>query len=1281
LSTPPPAEGAWERGLGFFIDNKLVVVILLGLLVVAGLSASPFRLESTLPRDPVAVDAIPDIGENQQIVFTEWAGRSPRDIEDQVTYPLTTALLGMPGVRTVRSFSMFGFSTIYVIFEDGVDFYWSRSRVLEKLTALPDNTLPEGASPALGPDATALGQVFWYTLQGQDGKGAVTGGWDPHELRSVQDWTVRYALQSVPGVSEVASVGGYVREYQVDVDPEALLARKIGIDEVARAVGSANLDVGARTLEINKAEFVVRGVGFIQNVADLEQVVVRSSADHTPIRVGDLAKVGLGPAQRRGALDDAGAPAVGGIVVVRFGANPLEVIERVKAKIAEISPGLPQKQLEDGRSSQIRIVPFYDRTGLIQETLGTLSTALWQEIVITVIVILILLRHFRSSLLVSAMLPLGVLFAFVAMRQFGVDGNIMALSGIAIAIGTMVDLGIVLTENIVEHLESAPEGQPRNVTVRRAAAEVAPAVVTSTLTTLLGFLPIFGLTASEGKLFAPLAYTKSFAMVGALALALIVLPAAAHLLLRARRKVSEPVPRSFGQLLRISTFFDLLLAAGAVWAGVRFGFVFGALLLLVLAARVAERHLPERTRRYAPWLANTAAVVVAVIVLSDAWLPLGPERGFWANRLFVTLLLGSVLGTFSVFLWLYPRLLGFFLRHKIIALGIPTLLVVAGFTAWRGFDKTFGWLPQSVRLSDPVARLAHAVPGFGREYMPPFDEGSYLFMPTTMPHASIGQAQEQLQLMDAAIAEIPEIDRVVGKLGRAESPLDPAPISMFETVISYKSEYALDPSGRRIRFRYDQEKEAFPRDATGTLIEDAEGRPFRQWRAHIKSPKDIWKEIQEKAAIPGVTSAPELMPIAARIVMLQSGMRAPMGLKIRGPDLSTLEAVALELEGLLRQVPKIRPETVVADRIVGKPYLEIVIDRESIARHGISMMKVQEVIQTAVGGRTVTRTVEGRERYPVRVRVMREERGDVESVRRTLVPTPLGHQIPLEQLSTIRYVRGPQVIKSEDTFMTAYVVFDKLSDAAEVDVVEDTRAFLDAKVASGEFKVPAGVSYTFAGSYENQVRSEKRLAVLFPLALALIFLLLYLQFRRVSTTLMIFSSVLVAMSGGFLYIWLYGQPWFLDASPAGVDLRTLFQVHTVNMSVAVWVGFIALVGIATDDGVVMSTYLKQRFAASVPESLEDVRQLTLEAGVRRVRPCLMTTATTLLALLPVVTSTGRGADVMAPMALPLIGGMGVELLTLFVIPVLYCMGEEWRLRRRLRAETQARSVVGAEAGA
>lgn len=1273
-----PRRSAWFRALAFWVDNKLVLGILIGLLVLAGLAAAPFRLQfGSLPRSPVPVDAIPDIGENQQIVFTEWPGRSPRDVEAQVTYPLTTLLLGIPGVRTVRSFSMFGFSSVYVIFEDGVEFYWSRSRILEKLSSLPRDALPEGATPTLGPDATALGQVFWYSLQGQDAKGQVVGGFEQHELRSIQDWTVRFALQSVPGVSEVASVGGYVREYQVDVDPEALLAHSVSIDQVARAVGSANLDVGARTLEINQTEYVVRGVGFIQSVDDVEAVVVRNT-EHTPIRVRDVAKVVLGPEQRGGALDDAGAPAVGGVVVVRFGANPLEVIDAIKLKIAEISPGLPRKRLEDGSESRVTLVPFYDRTTLIHETLGTLSTALWQQLLITVLVVLVMMRHLRSALVVSAVLPLGVLAAFIAMRALGVDANIMALSGIAIAIGTMVDLGIVVTENIVGRLERAPPEESRREIIKQATAEVAPAVMTSTLTTVVGFLPILGLTAAEGKLFTPLAYTKTFAMLAALVLALVLVPAVAHVVLyaRGRERMALPIGKQWlAWLTRPAAWLDLGLLLGALTLTLVVGPLLGLLLGVMVLARVGERWLGERWGRLGPWLANGAAVVTVVVLLADHWLPLGAQRGLWANRLFVVLVAGGLLGGFQLFALLYPRLLGFLLRNKVIALSVPVLAITLGATAWLGFQRTFGWLPDSVRLTSPVVRLAHAFPGFGREFMPPFDEGSYLYMPTTMPHASMGQALEQLSAIDAAIAAIPEVETAVGKLGRAESALDPAPISMFETVINYKSEYRQDAHGGRALFRFDPSRGEFARDEAGELIPDRDGRPFRQWREHIRSPRDIWSEIQRVATVPGVTSAPELMPIAARIVMLQSGMRAPMGMKIRAPDLDTLEQVALEMEGILSQVPSIRPETVVADRVVGKPYLEVVIDREAIARHGIAMEEVQRVVQTAVGGMTVTRTVEGRERYPVRVRLMREDRGDVEAVRRVLVPSPLGHQIPLEQLSSVRYVRGPQMIKSEDTFLTGYVVFDKVANVAEVDVVQSARAALDQKLQSGELVLPAGVSYVFAGSYENQVRSEARLSVLFPLAIAIIFLLIYLQFRRVSTTLMIFSSVAVAMAGGFISLWLYGQPWFLDAAPLGVDLRTLFQVRTVNMSVAVWVGFIALVGIATDDGVLLATYLKQRFTEETPTSVEGVHQLTLEAGERRLRPCLMTTATTLLALLPVITSTGRGADMMVPMALPLVGGMVIELMTLFVVPVLYALGEEIRLGRRVRdADSIARQL-------
>ena len=1242
-------NGRWQRFIGFFIDNKLVVALLVVAVVVAGLMTAPFRWDlGALPSDPVPVDAIPDIGENQQIIFTKWPGRSPRDVEDQISYPMTTALLGIPGVRTVRSFSMFGFSSIYVIFDDDVEFYWSRSRILEKLASLPAGTLPDGVSPALGPDATALGQVFWYMLEGRDEQGRPAGGWSLEELRSIQDWTVRYALQGVAGVSEVASVGGYVKEYQIDLDPEALLAHHVSVDQIANAVRQANLDVGARTIEINQAEYIVRGLGFVRSVRDLEEVVV-ANREHTPIRIRDVAKVSMGPAQRRGALDFEGAPAVGGVVVARFGANPLEAIHAVKDKIDEIAPGLPSRTLEDGTVSQVTIVPFYDRNELIHETLETLSTALAQQILITIIVVLIMLRNLRTSLMISSMVPLGMLGAFVAMRYTGVDANIMALSGIAIAIGTMVDMGIVFSENIVSHLERIEPGDDRASVVKRAAAEVAPAVLTSTTTTIVSFLPIFGLTAAEGKLFRPLALTKSFAMVAALLLSLFVLPALAHFLLKPERNDASTA------LLRRENVVDWGLIAVGVGAAVVVNALLGGVIILLAAARLVKPLLPKPYKRVPGLLSVLIAASAVIVVLADTWLPLGPEPGAVANFLFVGCLIALVLGSFALFLKYYPAMLRWALDNKAPTLVLSMFIVLFGATAWRGIPKMMAWLPSVI---------SDAFQGLGREYMPPLDEGAFLYMPTTMPHATIGTALDQLATMDARIAAVPEVASVVGKLGRVDSPLDPAPVSMFETIVTYHPEYKLDESGRRATFRYDGAD--YPRDDDGELIEDADGRPFRQWRPHIKSPRDIWKEIQKAGEMPGVTSAPELMPIAARIVMLQSGMRAPMGLKIRGPDLATIERAGMEIEELLKKVPSIRADTVVADRIVGKPYIEVDIDRQAIARHGISVHHVQNVIQVAIGGRTLTRTVEGRERYGVRVRYMRERRDSIDEMKRILVPSPLGHQIPLGQLAAVRYARGPQVIKSEDTFLTGYVVFDKIEDKAEVDVVEEAQAFLQAKLDNKELVLPAGVSYSFAGNYQNQLRADARLSVLFPTALLIIFLLIYLQFRRATTTLIIFSGVALGIAGGFLLIWLYGQPWFLAWQPLDIDLQALFQVRTVNMSVAVWVGFIALVGIATDNGVVLATYLQQRFRNYSGSSVAEIRARALEAGVRRARPCLMATATTVLALLPVITSTGRGADVMLPMALPSLGGMSVALLTLFLVPVLYSLVEEGNARRRLK---------------
>ena len=1149
----------------FCLKNKLIVLLLAFMLVVWGILVAPFDWElGGAPRDPVPVDAIPDIGENQQIVFTEWMGRSPQDVEDQITFPLTAALLGIPEVKTIRSYSYFGFSSIYLIFNEDAGWDWSRAKILEKLNSLPAGTIPEGVSPALGPDATALGQVFWYTLEGRDPEGNPAGGWDLQELRSIQDFYVRYALQATDGVAEVASVGGFLKEYQIDVDPDAMRAFGITLEQIFKAVRDSNLDVGARTIEISRMEYVIRGRGFLTSLDDLRDTAVGARGD-VPITLDEVAKISFGPALRRGVLDKAGAEAVGGVVVARYGANPMEAIQNVKESIEKIAPGLPRKNLEDGTVSQVTIVPFYDRTGLINETLETLNTALTEEILITIVVVLLLVFHLRSSLLISLMLPAAVLLTFVGMKLFGVDANVVALSGIAIAIGTIVDMGIVLCENVLKALDQADDDEPRLPIIFAACAEVGGAVLTAVMTTVISFLPVFAMEGAEGKLFKPLAYTKTFALIASVLIALTLLPPLIHMLFKRRLDVfSNRSPR------------------------IHLGFI------VVLC-------------------------LVVIAFLGTGWAPLGPAYGLW-NHIFVAVLVAALLGLIYGFMRVYETVLRFFLRAKLLLVAIVAVVIGCGFFIYKGL---------------------------GKEFMPSLDEGSFLLMPTTMPHASIGEAKRVLQLQDQAINAIPEVETVVGKIGRVDSSLDPAPVSMVETVITYKPEWGKDENGKRIRI----------------------------WRDHIESPNDIWKEIVSAAELPGVTSAPKLQPIETRIVMLQTGMRAPMGLKVYGPDLETIENVALELEAILKGVPSVNPATVFADRVVGKPYLEIHIDRKAIARYNISIRNVQDVIEVAVGGRKITTTVEGRERYPVRVRYLRERRDSIEELSEILVPAPDGRQIPLGELSKIEFVRGPQAIKSEDTFLVAYVIFDKHPGNAEVSVVEEAQAVIDQHIQSGDFEVPAGVSFNFTGSYENQVRAEKRLALIVPLALMLIFILIYLQFRVVSTSLLVFSGIFVAWSGGFIMIWFYNQPWFLDFSLGGVDFRDLFQITQINLSVAVWVGFLALFGIATDDGVIMATYLQQKFREHAPTTLQEIRDTTVEAAVKRNRPAMMTTATTLLALLPVLTSDGRGSDVMVPMAIPTFGGMTVAILTVFVVPTLYCWIEEAKFSWQNRAGTDGESYT------
>jgi Cu(I)/Ag(I) efflux system membrane protein CusA/SilA len=1007
-------------------------------------------------------------------------------------------------------------------------------------------------------------------------------------------------------------------------------------------------------------------------------------------------------------LDKGGAEAVGGVVVARFGANPLQVIKEVKRRVGELAPSLPIKVLTDDRSagreevrrfaaergfdayvdgklnqqgwleflrrtprdqwpawvntSQAAIVPFYDRTRLIHETLGTLNEALYQQVLIVVVVIVLMVMHLRSSLLISSVMPLAVLGCFIAMKLFGVDANIVALSGIAIAIGTLSDMGIVVCDNILRHLEQDPPDMPRAEVIHRAASEVGSAIVTSVASTIISFIPIFFMTGPEGKLFKPLAFTKTFALACSIIVALTVLPPAAHVLFTGRIR---------GRTVRAAMY--LVMAAAGVALGLKASWAIGLAVAIFGVYGLAKGVIPPRFARWAPFAANVLALVAVVVLLSGDWEPLGPQRGFARNLIFVAGLIGVLMAGVMLFQRFYAHILRWCLAHKALFLSIPAAVLVMGALIWLGFDRVFSFAARAgnaIGIKESATRSAmfwvnasRAFPGLGREFMPPLEEGSFLFMPTTMAHASIGEALDILHKQNQAMEGIPEIESVVGKIGRAESALDPAPIGMIETVVNYKSEYITDEGGRRLTFAYDEATGRFPRGPNGDLIRDSAGRPYRQWRPQIRSPDDIWREILAATEMPGTTAAPKLQPIAARIVMLQSGTRAAMAARIKGPDLAVIEKTALEIEQILRQTPGVEPSTVVADRIMGKPYLEIVPDRSALARYGVAIRQFQDVVEVAVGGMGVTTTVEGRQRFPVRVRYQRELRDSIEALGRILVPGSDGAQVPLAQLAEIRYVRGPEMIKSEDTSLVGYVLFDKQAGQAEVDVVERARGAIAEAETSGRFLRPEGVEISFVGTYENQLHASATLRILVPLSLLSIFIVLYFQFRAVSTSLMVFVGVMVAWAGAFLLVWLYGQQWFLDFAVLGVNMRELFHVRPVNLSVAVWVGFLALFGVADDDGVIMGTYLDQSFGRIKPSTVAEIRAATVTGGQRRVRAALMTTVTTVLALLPVFTSTGRGADIMVPMAIPSLGGMTIQILTMLIVPVLYCAAKERKLKK------------------
>ncbi|QGJ72437.1 Acriflavine resistance protein B [Planctomycetales bacterium 10988] len=1183
------------KGMIRFCIQEAWLVVLAGL-IVGVLGWVSFRM---LP-----IDAIPNVGENQVIVLTEWPGQSPKDIEDQITYPLSVSLLGIPGAKSVRGKSLFGSSFVQVTFEDHLDFYWARSRVAEQLTTIASK-LPPNVTPQLGPDATGLGQIFYYVLlPPPEGKNLA-------ELRSLQDFVVKYELQAVSGVSEVSSIGGYQQQYQLEVDPDKLRFFELSIDQVLAAVQGSSSDIGAKTIEQNGMELIIRSKGYLGSAGDTSQVImdlqetVIQQRNGTPIRIKEIGEVQLGPAFRRGGLDYNGVEAVGGVVVMQFGQNPREVIDRVKQKIEQITPSL----------SGVTIKPIYDRTLLVEETVATLNSALRDEVIITCVVILLFLLHLRSSILVAITLPLAVLLSFLAMVLTGLEANIMSLAGIAIAIGTMVDMAIVVSENIYQHLaewesQGRPGGNSRRMqVVIEATTEVAPAVATAVLTTIVSFLPVFFLTGRDYKLFAPLAWTKTFAIAAALIVAVTLVPALCRIFLR-----SVNSPRWLA--------FLVSLVAGLL-GGLLGGFVWGTIL--------------QETWEISPLVSGIGFAILGAIA---GWLlmreRIRPLEEGKVSRLIV---------------WGYVPVLHFFLKQKALFAIFPMLILFLGIGAWLGLPRIMQPIeamvtPLGVRPNEIPGYVSfkHLLPGLHEADWIALDEGSWFYMPTLYPAASFSQAMQILQTQDQLILAIPEVEEVLGKIGRVDSALDPAPAAMIETYVMLK-----------------------PREA---------------WRPGQTS-QTIWEAINRVATLPGVTPASPLQPIEGRVVMLQSGIKAPIAVRIYGEALDSLADTSLKIAEKLKQSPYVNPGTVNPDIVLGKPYLEFSVDRESAARYGMSVEEVNRLIETALGGKNVMMTVEGRERYAVQVRYPRSLREDMDQLHRLPIVTPNGQVIPLEQLASLSTSWGPGMIQSENARLVAHVSFSISGIAGVLESVQRIEQELRAdqqraKDDPNYLNLPVGSSFEMVGSFRNQIVSNQRLLWLapllnidtstnssseyqtsdkqqsldlftnilsyiplglVPLAVLINLLILYLQFREISAALIIFASIPVAFAGGLI----------------------LLGILSIEVNTATWIGFIALFGIAVDDGVVMATYLQQVYENHQFTSKEEIYQATIEAGSRRIRPCLMTTFTTLLALLPVMVSQGRGAEVARAMAYPVVGGMIVAMITVFIVPLLFSLREELKL--------------------
>ena len=1144
-----------ERIVRALLGNPVPVLVLA--LAVGAVGIWAYR---TLP-----VDVLPDITENQVIVAVEWPGASPVDVEDQVTYPLVSTLRGLPGVRQVRAMSAFGYTQIYIVFNDGIDLYWARTRVSERLDEAKAD-LPEGATATMGPDATPLGEIFWYVVEGPQDLGT---------LRSIQDYIVKPALESVPGVAEVSSNGGFIREYQVSADPELLRHYGLTLGMLGNALANSNQDAGAGTVESSGMEFVIRGVGRIRSIEDIESTPVAWPGGR-PLSVSDVADVSLGPAFRRGALADQNGELVGGIVMMRVGADPERVIRAVQDRIEQISPGLPEG---------VTIRPYYDRRILIDETIGTLTDSITQEILITLVVILIFLVNLRTSLIVASTLPYAVLLSFIGMRLIGVGANIMSFAGIAIAIGTLVDMGIIVSESI--HQGLAVDNSVRSIP--RSVAVVAPAISTSLLTTIIGFVPVFFLQGQSGKLFIPLAWTKTLALASSGIIAVTLVPVLASVSLAAKSTLERRRIRVF-----IASAGLGLLAA---WA----------------AAGLSQSTLLFHLRPV------FAAIVAALGVGLVTWHVSTESTESRARDRISSVLVGT-----------YVRLLDLAVRNRGEFLLGVLALTLFGFGIAAGAPRILAPLDRlglDTAHFRPTAFLRRAFPGIGSQFMPPLDEGSFLFMPSLLSQASLDETVDVMVRQNAALARVPEVASVVGKAGRADSPLDPAFQGMIETVITLK--------------------------------------PRSEWPEGVTS-AEILNELRNSVRMPGIVPS-WLQPIETRIVMLQSGIQTNIGLEIHGTDEDEIERVAIAAEHILSGIPG--ATNVSAQRGSRRPYVNVTIDRQAAALYGLSVADVQRELEMAMAGMVVTTVVDGRQRLPVRIRYSRDTRDDLSDIPDIYVPKPGGAQVLLSQLATIETAEGPAMIRSVDGELVGYVTMSA-EGRDEGGLVDEADSLLNAVVAQDaglpaeqrRLDLPPGYSFRWIGNYRNQIEARNRFAILLPICLASIFFLMYLQFRTFSVPAIIFfGNIPLAVAGGFVFIWLWPHVHSLLWS---LGLIGVAPEGAVYLTVAVAVGFIALLGICVDDGVLISTYISQLRQERGIRSRRQARAIAREAGSKRIRPAVMTTVTTVIALIPVLLASGRGSDLSRPMALPVFGGMLFEFITMLIIPVAY----GWWLERGLPEE-------------